>query len=355
MGKLTPQNHATLWTRGPPETPVAHPQPPPLSRLLTDPTTVGARGTVPSVPRLIDLPQFRLRRRAAHPPPPQGCPPAPDPKPGPSTKPPMRAFRLQLTGRPSSATGDVAKKRVIRCENKTQRPLNAPSDHQKVDQRTDQKVIVTNPRVRRYHSTEILMDLNKDRTRDVHQAVETNDVQRKRRSLPFRPFLWRRGGKPGDEPPGRIDKRTALQFKPRRRSATRKRISLPPVFKLNPCSDEASERDQVVKVNPQAMSTSHLPKTNENSSSGLCFRYVQIHRQNENMPFGIFVKKGKYGFVVTRVPEKCPLRLGDEIVEINGCKCPDMSLSWLVGHLQSSTSIHAQVIAATTTDHLGRE
>ncbi|BHF61172.1 hypothetical protein SprV_0100414400 [Sparganum proliferum] len=230
MGKLTPQSRSTQWIRSPPETQVAQLQPPPLSRLPTDPTTVGAHGTVPSVPRLIDLPQFRLRRRAPHPPPPQGCQPAPDLKPsgstplGPSTKPPMRAFRLQLTGRPSSATGEVAKKRVTRCDNKKQRHLNAPSDHQKVDQRADQKVIVTNPRVRRYHSTEILMDINEDRTK---------------------------------------------------------------------------------------------------------------------------------GFVVTRVPEKCPLRLGDEIVEINGCQCPDMSLSWLVCHLQSATSIHAQVIDATD-ENLGR-
>ncbi|BHF61106.1 hypothetical protein SprV_0100407700 [Sparganum proliferum] len=107
MAKLTPQNRSTQWTGSPPEAQVAQLQPPPLSRLLTDPTTVGAHGTVPSVPRLIDLPQFRLRRRAPHPPPPQGCQPAPDLKPsgstslGPSTKPPMRAFRLQLTGRPS--------------------------------------------------------------------------------------------------------------------------------------------------------------------------------------------------------------------------------------------------------------
>ncbi|VDL90413.1 unnamed protein product [Schistocephalus solidus] len=266
-GRPAQQKRVSQWTRNLPEAPAVQLQSPSPPRLHIDPVAVGAHGTVPSLPRLIDLPQFRLRRRGVHPP--QSCQPAPHLEPGgltplaTSTKPPTKAFRLQLARRFS------------------------------------------------------------------------------RRSLPFRPFLWRRE-KPENEPLSRINKRNALQCKPLRKFATRKRISLPPIFKENADPDDAAKGEQVVQ------STIHLPNTADTSTSDQCFRYVHIHREDENTPFGIFVKKGNYGFVITRVPEKCPLRLGDEIVEINGIQCPDMSLSWLVCHLQSSTSIRARVVCATS-------
>ncbi|VDN12338.1 unnamed protein product [Dibothriocephalus latus] len=249
-----------------------------------------------------------------------------------------------------SDTGETTEKGPLGFERQAGLLIASSSD-QTVHQKPDQKLIITNPRVRRYHSTEAFRNAMEEKAKDDTHTAEINEIKRKRRSLPFRPFLWRKREKSENEPLERPNKRSASKCKPLQRFVNKKRISLPPVLKMNFGPDKADGGDKVVKANPQfPQSAVHLLNKEQTSTDGQYSRYVHIQRQDENMPFGIFVKKGTHGFVVTRVPETCPLRLGDEIVEINGSQCPDMSLSWLVCHLQSCTSIHARVLSAKTTN-----
>ncbi|CAH8842629.1 unnamed protein product [Trichobilharzia szidati] len=87
---------------------------------------------------------------------------------------------------------------------------------------------------------------------------------------------------------------------------------------------------------------------NSNSSSSL--RYVTLSKSSQDSTFGLFVTKSNLGYRVTRLTVRLilnnssPLRIGDEIIQVNGIDCRQLDIDQMQELFRQNQTIQLTII-----------
>ncbi|KAA0188344.1 hypothetical protein FBUS_07609 [Fasciolopsis buskii] len=98
---------------------------------------------------------------------------------------------------------------------------------------------------------------------------------------------------------------------------------------------------------PELIDGKFAPPTRACTRTHLTTKLVQLRRTTLQDPFGIFVTKSDLGFRLTRLAEnlsvQCPslreLRVGDELIQVNGVQCARLSLTELSQHFSNCLTL----------------